>query len=143
MDKIKQVMDLFQKSNLSEMELELEEFKIKMKKNTQVQVVEAAPQKYINRSEEAEVIEDSEENNYEKIESKLVGTFYSSNVQDGDPLVNVGDHVSLGQVIGVIEAMKVMNEIKSPYDGIVKKINVKNNQMVQYDEVIMEIEADD
>jgi len=144
MEKIEKVMELFQNSNLSDMELELDEFKIKMSKNTQVQLVEVNSNEYINTNttQQSESI-DIVENEYQKIQSKLVGTFFVSNVADGNLLVQVGDCVVEGQVIGVIEAMKVMNEIKSPFNGTVKKINSKNNQLVQYDEVIMEIELND
>ena len=62
----------------------------------------------------------------------LVGTFYSSPAPDAEDFVKVGDHVKKGQVIGIVEAMKLMNEIESEYDGVVEAILVKNEETVEY-----------
>ena len=61
----------------------------------------------------------------------LVGTFYSSPAPDAEDYVKVGDTVKKGQVIGIVEAMKLMNEIESEYDGIVEEILVKNEETVR------------
>jgi acetyl-CoA carboxylase biotin carboxyl carrier protein len=66
------------------------------------------------------------------VESPLVGTFYSSASPDAEPFVKVGDHVSKGQVLGIIEAMKLMNDIESDYDGEVVEILVNNKDMVEF-----------
>ena len=66
------------------------------------------------------------------VESPLVGTFYSAPSPDADEFVKVGDTVKKGQVLGIIEAMKLMNEVESEYDGVVKAILVENEQMVEY-----------
>lgn len=73
------------------------------------------------------------------VESMLVGTFYASKTEGGKPLVSVGDKVKKGQVIGIIEAMKLMNEVKSPYDGTVLEIMVKNNEVISYSQPIVKI----
>ena len=62
----------------------------------------------------------------------LVGTFYSASAPDAAPFVQVGDTVAEGQTLGIIEAMKLMNEIESDYAGTVKEILVENGQMVEY-----------
>ena len=66
------------------------------------------------------------------VESPLVGTFYSAPNPDSAAFVKVGDSVKKGQVLGIIEAMKLMNEIESEYDGVVEAILVENEQMVEY-----------
>lgn len=66
------------------------------------------------------------------VESPLVGTFYSAPNPDSAAFVKVGDAVKKGQVLGIIEAMKLMNEVESEYDGVVKAILVENEQMVEY-----------
>lgn len=66
------------------------------------------------------------------INSPLVGVFYSAPSPDDKAYVAVGDRVKKGQVIGIVEAMKLMNEIESDYDGIVTDILVDNEQMVEY-----------
>lgn len=80
-----------------------------------------------NNSNAKNVIEDAN-----KIISPLVGTFYSAQTPNDDPMVKVGDTVKKGQVIGIIEAMKLMNEIECEYDGVVKEILVNNEELVEY-----------
>ena len=66
------------------------------------------------------------------VTSPLVGTFYSSPSADAAPFVAVGDTVKAGQVLGIVEAMKLMNEIESEYTGTVQEILVENEQTVEY-----------
>lgn len=66
------------------------------------------------------------------VTSPLVGTFYASSSPDAEPFVKVGDTVKKGQVLGIVEAMKLMNEIESDYDGIVKQILVSNEDVIEY-----------
>ena len=66
------------------------------------------------------------------VNSPLVGVFYSSASPEADAYVAIGDRVKKGQVIGIVEAMKLMNEIESDYDGVVTDILVDNEQMVEY-----------
>lgn len=62
----------------------------------------------------------------------LVGTFYSAPSPDAEDFVKVGDHVKKGQVLGIVEAMKLMNEIECEYDGVVEAILVNNEDTVEY-----------
>lgn len=73
------------------------------------------------------------------ITSPLVGTFYSSASPDSDPFVKVGDTVKKGQVLGIIEAMKLMNEIESEFDGVVEAILVENEGVVEYGQPLFRI----
>ena len=73
------------------------------------------------------------------ITSPLVGTFYCASSPDADPFVRVGDTVKKGQVLGIIEAMKLMNEIESEYDGIVEAILVENENVVEYGQPLFRI----
>ncbi len=66
------------------------------------------------------------------VKSPLVGTFYSAPDPESEPFVKVGDPVSKGQVLGIVEAMKLMNEIESDYDGIVRQILVSNEDVIEY-----------
>ncbi len=74
------------------------------------------------------------------IKSPLVGTFYRSAKPDADPFVNVGDEVQAEKVLCIIEAMKVMNEIKAEMHGIVREIHAKNGQAVEFGEVLFVVE---
>lgn len=66
------------------------------------------------------------------VKSPLVGTFYCAPDPDSEPFVKVGDAVSKGQVLGIVEAMKLMNEIESDYDGIVKQVLVSNEDIIEF-----------
>ena len=73
------------------------------------------------------------------VNSPLVGTFYSSPSPDAEPFVKVGDTVKKGQVLGIIEAMKLMNEIESEYDGVVEAVLVNNEEVVEYGQPLFRI----
>ena len=87
-----------------------------------------------------ETIEVSSSTGGKEVKAPLVGTFYSSNEPGGKPFVSVGDTVKKGQPLCIIEAMKVMNEIESPYDGVIKEIKVQNEEAVGFDQILMVIE---
>lgn len=74
------------------------------------------------------------------IESPLVGTFYAAPSPDAEPFVKVGDRVTPDTVICIIEAMKVMNEIKAEKSGVVKEIVAQNGQPVEYGQVLLILE---
>ena len=74
------------------------------------------------------------------VKSPMVGTFYRASAPDAKPFVEVGDTVKAGQTICIIEAMKLMNEIESDKDGVVKAILVENGQPVEYGEQLFVIE---
>ena len=71
--------------------------------------------------------------------SPLVGTFYSSSSPEAESFVKVGDTVKKGQVLGIVEAMKLMNEIESEYDGVVEEIMVGNEEVVEYGQPLFRI----
>lgn len=73
------------------------------------------------------------------VESPLVGTFYSSASPNDESFVKVGDRVKKGQVLGIIEAMKLMNEIESEYDGVVEAILVNNEDVVEFGQPLFRI----
>lgn len=73
------------------------------------------------------------------ITSPLVGTFYSASSPDAEPFVKEGDTVKKGQVLGIIEAMKLMNEIESEYDGVVEAILVNNEDTVEFGQPLFRI----
>ena len=71
--------------------------------------------------------------------SPLVGTFYSSSSPEAESFVKVGDTVKKGQVLGIVEAMKLMNEIESEYDGVIEAILVNNEEVVEYGQPLFRI----
>ncbi len=147
-DDIKQLLDLVQSHDLAEFEFEEGTFKLRVKRGgphvvthvTQMTApapaaapltaapVAAAP---------AAPVEDGAE--LAIVKSPIVGTFYRSAEPGAASLANVGDQVKKGQVLCIIEAMKLMNEIDSEYDGEVVSVYVENGQPVQYGERIFAI----
>lgn len=76
-----------------------------------------------------------------EIKSPMVGTFYSAGSEESDPYIKVGDLIKKGQVIGIVEAMKLMNEIESEYDGIVEEILVNNQEIVEFGQSLVKLKA--
>lgn len=73
------------------------------------------------------------------VTSPLVGTFYNASSPEAEPFVKVGDTVKKGQVLGIIEAMKLMNEIESEFDGVVEAVLVENEEVVEYGQPLFRI----
>ena len=84
--------------------------------------------------EEVEVVSGNE------VKSPLVGVFYAAPAEDAPAFVSVGDTVKKGQTLAIVEAMKLMNEIESDFDGVVKKIAVSNGEPVEYGQTLFVIE---
>ncbi len=77
-----------------------------------------------------------------EIKSLMVGTFYAAPTPDSEPYVEVDSHVSSQTVVCIIEAMKVMNEIKAETSGIIAEVMVTNGQAVEYDQVLFKVRPD-
>lgn len=73
------------------------------------------------------------------VKSPLVGTFYTAPSEDAEPFVDVGDSVKKGQVLAIVEAMKLMNEIESEYDGVVEEVLADNGQTVEYGQPLFRV----
>lgn len=137
---IQRIIKDFEKSPLMLLELEMNEFKLKLSKNNSEYISDSQAIKPSNETHQLnESIKELKKNGNE-VKSELVGTFYDSPTINGNPYVKVGDYVKKDQVICIIEAMKIMNEITSPFDGIVKEIRVKNGEVVGYNQIMMVIE---
>ena len=77
-----------------------------------------------------------------EIKSPLVGVFYVAPSEDAAPFVSVGDRVKKGQVVGIVEAMKLMNEITSDCDGVIREVCADNAQAVEYGQPLFRVEED-
>jgi acetyl-CoA carboxylase biotin carboxyl carrier protein len=145
----KNILELIKEMNqtrLTKVEIEEEGVRICLEKSTydadhvqtnmpQINVNATAPSAVIQSfdTEEKESTENPvEECNGEKILSPMVGTFYAQSAPDKPPFVKVGDKVKKGQTLCIIEAMKLMNEIESDYDGEIMKVYMKNEEMVEF-----------
>ncbi len=84
--------------------------------------------------------EAAEEKGGNLVKSPLVGTFYAAPSEDAEPFVKVGDTVKKGQTLAIVEAMKLMNEIESEFDGVVTEILVENEDNVEYGQPLFRIQ---
>ena len=84
-------------------------------------------------------IEETEEEEYYLIKSPMVGIFYSRSAPDKEPFVKIGDSVIKGIPLCIVEAMKLMNEIEAEYDGEIVDICVKDEEMVEYGQILFKI----
>lgn len=111
-----------------------------VKVNQKENIVKANKAEVHYEVETSEVLEESLHMDNENIvTSPLVGTFYSSPSPDAKPFVSVGDSVKKGQVIAIIEAMKLMNEIESEFDGVVEAVLVKDESVVEFGQPLFRI----
>jgi acetyl-CoA carboxylase biotin carboxyl carrier protein len=83
--------------------------------------------------------EPEKKENVQEIKSPLVGVFYRSPAAGEKPFVSIGDTVKKGQVLGIIEAMKMMNEIESEFDGVIEEILVENEGKVEFGQTLFRI----
>ena len=125
---IVQLLENVYKYNISELSIKSENEKVIIKNDTDDKVVDTV--RVVTEKTEGESKHKSDEENI--IKSPLVGRFYAAPSVGSDNYVKVGDKVEEGQTLAIIEAMKLMNEIKSEYSGTVKSILVENEELVEY-----------
>ena len=140
--KIKEIISIFECSSLSSMHLEADDMKITLKKEGSAAV--SAPLSIsVPAPEAATPVQEQPAApavQGEAVRSPLVGTFYAAPGAGAKPYVEVGSTVKEGDILCIIEAMKVMNELKSPCDGILRAVNGINGQLAEYDQVLFEVE---
>jgi len=137
---ILELIEAIDKSALTKFSFEEGDTKIKIEKNRE----ETICTKPVTQNEVLQIKEEVERielDNFEYIKSPLIGTFYNSPSPEEEPYIAVGDKVSKNQVIGIIEVMKVMNEVKCNYDGIVEDILINNNNTVEYGQSLIKIKV--
>lgn len=126
LDKIKELIKLMEDHELTAFELEDAGFKVRLEKGSSQEQV-AAPIAAPEPASEKIVAEDTEQ-----ITSPMVGTFYKSPSPDADAFIKVGDAVDEGTIVCIIEAMKVMNQIKAEKSGVIQRILVDDASPVEF-----------
>ena len=154
-EEINQILALMREHELSEFELERQGFKIRIKKEaghlmvTPPQMVAAIPATAASSlvipppvapAPSPAAGDEDGELEFAIVKSPIVGTFYRASEPDARPFADVGDTVKIGQVLCIIEAMKLLNEIESDATGTVKAILVENGQPVEYGQPLFTIE---
>ena len=147
---LRRLLKLAKESGVAELEVETQDLRVYIKQQPDVQekvaYIPDATTKTEVHKEEDRGDEKREEaflsGKLVRVSAPMVGTFYRAPSPESPPFVNVGDRVKKGQVLCIIEAMKLMNEIESEYEGVIKEILVENGSPVQYGDVLFIIETD-
>lgn len=143
---LKEMINLMQEHGLSELEIEKNGFKIRLKKGPSGAIVQEEVYSMPARlSKEEKVAQKAESQPIEEvgitiIRSPMVGTFYAAPAPDAEPYAVRGKEVKVGDVLCIIEAMKLMNEIKTEVSGRVVDVLVENGQPVEFDQPLFKIQ---
>ena len=139
--KIKKLIEMLQASDLNEIEIQEGEESVRISRgSTQPIEVKSAP---VELQKANTLPENSDLPNIDSgsnIKSPIVGTFYRKPAPDKPPFVDIGSHVNAGDVVCIVEAMKMMNEIKSEFTGQVSAINVEDGAPVEFDQSLIVID---
>jgi acetyl-CoA carboxylase biotin carboxyl carrier protein len=148
---IKAIIDLMKKNAISEFELERQDFKIRLKRSTNggsavsypddATVVTYSPSALVPApaSVQASALPQNSNSSEIEIKSPMVGTFYRAPSPEAGPYVDIGSEVHPESVVCIIEAMKVMNEIKSEVQGVITQVLVQNAQPVEYGQALFKL----
>jgi acetyl-CoA carboxylase biotin carboxyl carrier protein len=154
---IRDLIDFISKSGLNEVDIETKELKLHVKREPDQKVFkstpvmpmaapvtsQAAPQASSSGSQQASAPKaESSGKKMLEIKSPMIGTFYRSSSPDSPSFVSVGDKVTKGQTVCIIEAMKLFNEIESEVSGTIVKAMLENASPVEYDQVLFVVEPD-
>ena len=136
-EEIKKLVSLMEESKLNELEVELPDgTKVGMKKNNAKLENTTENVQYLTipnpNTQIVETKKEEPQEEYKIVKSPMVGTFYSKSAPDAKPYVEVGSKVKKGDILCIVEAMKLMNEIESEFDGEIVEVCVKDGEMVDY-----------
>lgn len=158
---IRDLIDFISKTGLNEVNIETQQLKLHVKREPDQKVFkstpvvapmaapmsapvqqQAAPQTQAASRAEAPAATSASGKKTVEIKSPMIGTFYRSSGPEAAPFVSVGDKVSKGQTVCIIEAMKLFNEIESEVSGTIVKVMAENSSPVEYDQVLFVVEPD-
>lgn len=143
LEEIRQLLELLKDTDISEIQIERDGSRLKIKRERFVSSYDIVPPPTSQQhpQQQPAAAETAPETTVQNtISSPIVGIFHRSPAPEAPPFVDVGTTVHKGQVLCIIEAMKLMNEIESDVDGVVKKIFVENGQPVEYGEPLFIID---
>jgi acetyl-CoA carboxylase biotin carboxyl carrier protein len=140
LEDLKNLIELLKETDITELQLEKDGTKVKIKREKLLSSIEMSALKSTSLHEKIVAETEEETQRLVTITSPIVGTFYRSISPEAAPFLEVGLKVNKGQVLCIVEAMKLMNEIESDIDGVVVKVLVENGQPVEYGEPLFLIE---
>jgi acetyl-CoA carboxylase biotin carboxyl carrier protein len=143
---IKELITLMNENELMELEVERDGMKIRLRKSSSGKIETVMEEHAVSRvaqvvkQAEASVAPAPKESNLKAIKTPMVGTFYRAANPESKPYADIGQVVEIGQVVCIIEAMKLMNEIKSEVKGRVVEVLVENARSVEYGQALFMVE---
>jgi acetyl-CoA carboxylase biotin carboxyl carrier protein len=157
---IRDLIDFISKTGLNEVDIETSELKLHVKREPDQKILKSSPvvtsmvpqampsnpvagggaQQSVPTENKQDVSASGK--NIIQIKSPMIGTFYRSPNPDSPPFISVGDKISKGQTVCIIEAMKLFNEIEAEISGTVVKVYLENSTPVEYDQVLFDVEPD-
>jgi acetyl-CoA carboxylase biotin carboxyl carrier protein len=140
LNELRELIELLKESDITELQIEKEGTKVKIKREKILSSLELPLQKATVFHEGTGEEKEDETQRLATITSPIVGTFYRGPNPDSPPFVEMGSRVTKGQVLCIVEAMKLMNEIESDVTGVIVKILVENGQPVEYGEPLFLVE---
>jgi acetyl-CoA carboxylase biotin carboxyl carrier protein len=142
--KVKKLIEMLESSNLEEIEIQEGEESVRLVKNKSVTSLTNAPfiasEVQTQEITEPKKVTEPEVITGNQIKSPMVGTFYSSPSPGAKPFSEPGDIIKEGDVVCIVEAMKMMNEIKSEFSGTIKKVHLDNADPVEFGQVLFTVE---
>ncbi len=152
---IRDLIDFIAHSGLNEVDIETQELKLRVKREPDQKVlkssapvmtapvtVQTAPQPQAVATTPVKAEKPAASSNTIEIKSPMIGTFYRTANPDSPPFVSVGDKITKGQTVCIIEAMKLFNEIEAEVSGTLVKVMIENATPVEYDQVLFIVEPD-
>lgn len=147
-EEIEELVRLVESSQINELEICEGRKKIRISKGAAAYVpASVAPSAAPARNEEADdevasrIGEEKLASNLKQIKSPMVGTFYRAPAPGSEPFTEVGQPVAVGQTVCIVEAMKLMNEIGSDYNGVIRRVLTENGQAVEYGQPLFLVET--
>ena len=139
--KVKKLIELLEESSLSEIEITEGDDKVRITKSSKEKerstiVHTSNDAEHITITNPTEDIKPRNNNGFHEIKAPMIGTFYQSSEPDAEAFVKVGDPISEGDTLCIIEAMKMMNKIESDVSGTIERILVQNGDPVEFDQVL-------
>jgi acetyl-CoA carboxylase biotin carboxyl carrier protein len=152
---IRDLIDFISKTGLNEVNIETQQLKLHVKREPDQKVFKSTPVSMASAPFSAPVQQQAQQSSAPKaeapvaagkktvdIKSPMIGTFYRSSGPESGPFISVGDKVSKGQTVCIIEAMKLFNEIESEVSGTIIKVMAENSSPVEYEQVLFVVEPD-
>ncbi len=143
--KIKKLIEMLQESDLNEIEVREGEESVRINREKEVQHMvhqssEMQTPQPVSKSQPPVVEDKVLSDNLKSIKSPMVGTFYRKPAPDKSPFVEVGQKISVGDTVCIVEAMKMMNQVKSEHEGVITEIHIQDGQPVEFDQILISVE---